>query len=164
MRHVIALVLALTAGTVQAGVEAYERCIGPDFEERVMATFKQRFPSEKCDSTATCPENTMETTIMLTRGQCRVAALSQCGSAKCRLGLEERWRADGMALEARIEDGLSDIDMDALPALQFRRLSNRDLWFTPNDCTGDAGICAASRAGQTLGDLERISAEVEALQ
>jgi len=160
----LVLILSLLAAPAFAGVAQYDACIGPEFEERLMANYAQRFPSDPCTSSATCPAAQVESTTRLTRGHCRTEALADCESQKCILGLKERWSSVAADLRVRIDARLADVDFDQLPALQARRLSDPDRWFTPPSCVGDANACEADWAGQALGDLERIAAEVEALQ
>ncbi|MEM1373811.1 MAG: hypothetical protein AAGF78_05445 [Pseudomonadota bacterium] len=160
----LALALILAAGSSHAGVAAYEQCIGPEFEERLMANYAERFPSDRCESSATCPAGQIESTTHLTRGHCRVAALDDCESNKCRKGLTERWQSDAADLRTRIDSILATLDFSTLPPLQARRLANPESWSTLGDCTGTALTCAGVWSGQNLGDMERIFAEVEKLR
>ncbi|MEM1235616.1 MAG: hypothetical protein AAGI10_01515 [Pseudomonadota bacterium] len=161
--RVLAVLLALFSSSAHAGVAAYEACVGDGYEARVMAKFMERFPSETCEAMAQCPPVLMQSAEALTRAECRADALDDCESEKCRLGLTERWRADGAALRAGIEARLERVDLTVLPPLKARRLGDPERWLTEVDCTGDAAICEAVTAGQALGDLERLSREVEAL-
>ena len=129
-----------------------------------MAKFADRFPSEKCGAMAECDATLLQSAEALTRAECRAVALDDCASQKCRLGLQERWRAEAAGLRMTIEETLSAVDMAALPRLQARRLGDPARWFSAVDCTGDSTTCDAVRAGRALGDLERLSREVEALR
>ncbi|MEM6275796.1 MAG: hypothetical protein AAF714_02520 [Pseudomonadota bacterium] len=160
-RLLICLTLLLTT-SAQAGVAAYEQCVGSDYESRLNAKFAERFPTTTCDGD--CDPWLMKSVEGLVRAECRAAALDDCESQKCRLGLQGRWTADEALVRMRIAELMTAIDMAALPALQARRLSDPSRWSTTFTCTGDATTCAAARQGQSLGDAERILTEVEALQ
>ncbi|MEL7300114.1 MAG: hypothetical protein AAFM92_06995 [Pseudomonadota bacterium] len=157
------LCLVLWAGTAMAGVAKYEACLGDGYEARVMATFSERFPHERCTG-PDCDPRLMKTATALTRAACRDAALADCASTKCRDGLSGRWSSEAATVRADIERALRRVDIDALPALQARRLSTPARWLSPHSCTGDAAACAADAAGQALGDLERLYDEVSSLR
>ncbi|MEM1303076.1 MAG: hypothetical protein AAGH17_10855, partial [Pseudomonadota bacterium] len=110
------MVLSLVGAPAFAGVAQYEACIGPEFEERLMANYAQRFPSDPCTSSTTCPAAQIESTTRLTRGHCRVEALADCESQKCILGLKERWGSEAADLRIRIDAALVEVDFDQLPA------------------------------------------------
>ncbi|MEM9438541.1 MAG: hypothetical protein AAGA15_16055 [Pseudomonadota bacterium] len=159
-----ALLLLLWAGSAQSGVAAYDACLSEGYETRVMETFALRFPHETCRSRAECDAKLMQSAEALTRAQCRAIALDDCASTKCRLGLKGRWRADGEVIRADVEDALARVDLATLPRLQARRLGDPERWLSPVTCLGDAITCDAERAGQALGDYERLANEVRALQ
>ncbi len=148
----------------QAGVTSYDACVGAGFESRVMATFKERFPHEACSDTSACPSQLLKSAEALTRSRCRAEALAECASAKCALGLESRWTTESQKLRLRIDTLLSQVDFETLPPLKARRLSDETRWFSPSDCLGDETTCAAAKAGVVLGDLERVSTELAALE
>lgn len=152
----------LSATLADAGVAAYDQCIGADYEARLAAKFAERFPTTTCEGA--CDPWLMKSVEGLVRAECRTLALDDCLSAKCRLGLQGRWTADETLVRMRIQELLTTIDKNALPPLQARRLSDPSRWATAFTCTGDATTCAAARQGQSLSDAERILTEVEALQ
>ncbi|MEM6479107.1 MAG: hypothetical protein AAF647_08680 [Pseudomonadota bacterium] len=159
MRAVCLIAALALAGAAQAGVEAYDTCLTDGHEARVMGIFFERFPHEDCEG-PDCDPKLLESAIILARGQCRARALDACESAKCRLGLGERWRADGAELRRELEARIAELDLAALPALRARRFGNPALWISPHSCLGDATICESEAAGRALGDLERLFDEV----
>ena len=151
------------AGAAQAGVAAYDACLADGYEARVMAKFSERFPSETC-SGAECDPWLMKSAEGLVRADCRALALDDCLSTKCREGLRGRWQADADGLQSEVIARIAALDLDALPALQARRLSEPARWATKAGCVGDATACAAAQAGRWLGDLERIATELDGLE
>ncbi|MEL6610338.1 MAG: hypothetical protein AAFO93_15630 [Pseudomonadota bacterium] len=154
-----AILLATAAFAAQAGVAAYDACLGDGYDARIAAKFAERFDGATCEGG--CDPALTKTVTGLVRAECREVALDDCLSTKCRLGLDGRWAADAEDLRARIDAALARLDLDALPPLKARRLSDPASWRSATTCTGDAVICAARAKGQWLGDLERIAAELD---
>lgn len=159
----LALVFIGFAGAAQAGVAAYDACLSEGYEARVLAKFTERFPSETC-SGPDCDPWLMKSAEGLVRADCRALALDDCLSTKCREGLRGRWQADADRLQAAITRRIASLNLDALPALQSRRLSDPARWASVVECVGDATACDAMHAGQWLGDLERIQTELDGLE
>lgn len=162
--RILLAIMLLSATAAQAGVAAYEACIGEGYEARVMAKYAERFPHETCTTRASCDPRLVQSAEALVRASCREAALTDCASQKCTQGLAEMWRAQGATLREDILARLAAVDFDALPALQARRLGDPARWTTERPCLGDASICAAAGQGHALGDLERVHTEVLGLE
>ncbi len=162
--RVLAIVLALSAGTAQGGALTYETCMTDELQARATARFAERFPHERCAPFDACPFKLRQTVLALVNRDCREEALAACEDETCLRGLRDRWSDDATRLRVEIDDWLEDADLDGLPALQRRRLSDPTRWFSPAQCTADTLRCEVEASGQLVGDLQRIRSEIGQLQ
>ncbi len=160
----LAIVLALFAGAAQGGALTYETCMTGEAEARATVRFAERFPHERCAPFDACPFKLRQTVLALVERDCREEALAGCADEICLRGLRDRWSDDATRLREEIDDWLEDADLESLPPLQRRRLSDPARWFSAAACTADTLECEAEAAGQLVGDLRRILSEIGQLK
>lgn len=124
------MVLSLWAASpARAGdLSGLEACLVD--QTRVVKVFAERFPHEACTQLSACDPKLVTSAEVIATRNCRQEAIGDCAMNEemqaCIHALRDRWSEALLSLIAKNAFRITKLDMESLPPLVSRRLSQSD--------------------------------------